>query len=598
MNNILNKISIAAGLLAMLSSCSFLEVEPQIVRTENFYKTASEVRNGLAGVYGVLNNEAFYGNYYSIMYSNIDDLSYFNRDVSTNFLQHNRHDAGTSQIYDMWVEIYQGIKNANTFLETISAPQMKEKFDQDGRYFNEARFLRAYYHFILAQAWGDVPKIDKAYKSQDENLSCAATPQEEVLRWVVSEMEACLEDDGVAESLENAPSRIVRTTVQGILARVCLFTAGESVDLPDDIKETYMQKAMTYADAVITSGKHGLNPDYSQVFKNMIMDVYDTPATAHEGKTESMWEVDFLGDRSSADKWSNGRIGDLLGLQSSGDSGYEEFNCNFAYGQYNGSLKLWDLYWKTDLVEQESEQKAVPDKRLAWNLPPYNYAGKEKIELKKNTVEFKTAVAASVQKTPYVYNGTLSFAEGLGMTEEQKGLFYDPLAAQAVRNCGKFRREVEYEGLKNAKMLYTSINYPLLRYSDVLLMYAEAANELGGPSQTAYDCVKAVRDRAGVQTRPLADYDKDSFRQLVRNERGRELCFESLRKFDLIRWGEYVEAMNAYRDYAQDERWSKDRATSERAATMGLSVTRKHIYLPIPSIELGVNGLLVQNPLW
>ena len=609
MKKILNKIFVAFGLSVLFSSCNFLEVDPKIISSDTFYNNERDVRSGLVGVYGVLNNEAFYGNYYSVMASNNDDLCYFNRDVTSNFLQHNRHDAGTSQIYDMWVQIYKGIKNANSFMEAISDPQTKEKFDENGRYFNEARFLRAYYHFILAQAWGDVPKISKAYKAQNENLACAVTPQEDILEWVISEMEACLENDGVAESLENAPSRIVKTTVQGILARVCLFAAGESVDLPDEDKEVYMQKAMNYADAVIQSGKHGLNPDYSQVFKNMIMDIYDTPATAHEGKTESMWEVDFLGDRSSAENWSNGRIGDLLGLQSSGESGYENFNCNFAYGQYNGSLKLWDLYWKTDLVGEENELKTIQDKRLEWNLPPYNYISRE-LNLKKTVkkivegeekeVEIKViaSLKASIDKAPYVYDSRLASIEGLDLTEEQIQIFYDPTTAQAVRNCGKFRREVEYEGAKIAKQLYTTINFPLLRYSDVLLMYAESSNELQGPTQAAYDCVKAVRDRAGVQTKPFSEYDKESFRTLIRNERGRELCFESLRKYDLIRWGEYVEQMHAYREYANDDRWSKDKTLAGRATGIGTAVTAKHIYLPIPSIELGVNGLLVQNSLW
>jgi hypothetical protein len=110
--------------------------------------------------------------------------------------------------------------------------------------------------------------------------------------------------------------------------------------------------------------------------------------------------------------------------------------------------------------------------------------------------------------------------------------------------------------------------------------------------------VKKVRDRAGIQTIDLAEYNQESFRQLIRNERGRELCFESLRRYDLIRWGIYVEQMHNYAMAAADERWSKDKTLSPRAAAIGSSVQPRHIYLPIPSIELGVNKALVQNPLW
>ena len=569
MKNMYNKILIVSGLLAIFSSCSFLDVEPKIIRTETFYKNEGEVRNGLAGVYSALNNEAFYGNYYSLMASNIDDLCYFNRDVNTNFLQYNIHTASTQQIYSMWTEIYRGVKNANTYLAAVK----DSEFDKDGLYYNEARFLRAYYYFILAQAWGNVPLITEPYYSTSENLKIASTPQFDVLKWVVQEMDECRELAVV--ELDNSPSRVTKSTMEGILARVYLFMAGATVDRgenSDELKVEYLTKARDFACLVIDSERHFLNPDYAQIFKNMITDTYDTEYR------ESMWEVDFLGDRSSAEKWSNGRIGDILGLQSSGSENYESFNCNYAYGQYNGSLKLWNLYWVEDRVDT-----SVQDARQDWNLPPYNYAGN------KNKAPYDSGLdagesLASIHKTPYVYNG--------------RSTTTDPKAAPAIRNCGKFRREVEYEGHKSSKVLYTTINFPILRYSDILLMYAEASNELDGPTQAAYDCVVAVRERAGVATKEFTSYDQTSFRQLIRNERGRELCFEALRKYDLIRWGLYVEEMNNYRSWVIDDNWSKNTALAERAGTMGLNVKQRHIVLPVPSIELGVNSLLKQHPLW
>ena len=203
MKNIYGHI-ICLAAAASLASCSFFDVTPQIIASETFYNTESEVKYGLAGVYGVIGKEQFYGNYYSLMYANADDLCYFNRDVGTNFLQYNRHDATTIQIYDIWTALYQGIRNANDFMEAVQ----KTKFDQDGKYYNEARFLRAYYHFILAQSWGDVPLRDKGVKTPDE-VMLKGTPQFEVLTWAASEMEACLEFAN--EELTLQPSRVTRT---------------------------------------------------------------------------------------------------------------------------------------------------------------------------------------------------------------------------------------------------------------------------------------------------------------------------------------------------------------------------------------------------
>lgn len=559
---------ILLSLTLCFSSCSFLDVEPQVICSDTFYNTEKEVLYGLTGVYGVMNNEALYGNYYSLMLSNVDDLCYFNRPSTSAFVQVYRHDASSAEVYSAWTLLYKGIRNANAFMDAVT----KTEFDPNGLYYNEARFLRAYYHFLLAQAWGDVPLRDKAVTSHDQ-VMIAASKQYDVLTWVVSEMEACLEK--ASDDLSIAPSRVTKSTIQGILARVYLFMAGATVEGGN--KADFYTKAMNYAETIIDSKKHKLNDSYENVFINMISDTYDTEFH------ESMWEVDFLGDRSSADKWSNGRIGDLLGLQSSGSSNYVNFSCNYAYGQYDGSLKLWDLYWATDRTDAENELETLTDVRQKWNMCPYNYAGNTKYAPYGSGQVLGQSIV-SIDKAPYVYDNV--------STNESE------LAAPAIRNCGKFRRETIYEGVMDSKRLYTTINYPILRYSDVLLMYAEAYNELNAtPSVKAYECVKEVRTRAKIATRDFSEYDKDSFRELVRNERGRELCFESLRKYDLIRWGIFVSEMNKYPEWAADERWSKN-SKATYATSIGSSVQEKHIVLPIPAIELGVNKLLKQHQLW
>lgn len=586
------KIYILAASLMAFASCSFLDVPPTVM--VGGYTSEEEALYGLAGVYGVINNEAFYGNYYSLMLSNVDDLCYFNRTSASNYSVWYQHDASSPEVYDAWTEIYRGIGNANTFMEAME----NSEYDPDHKLYNEAKFLRAYYYFILAQAWGDVPLRTTATTSPSE-VECEATSQLEVLKWVVAQMEECL--PLAEESLDNAPSRVVKTTMWGILARVYLFMAGESVSGTDAaMKHEYFGKALEYAGYVIISGKHKLNQGtekhdgYSQIFINMISDEYDTKYH------ESMWEAEFKGNRSSSDNWSNGRIGDLLGLQCQPDT-YDKVNCNFAYGQYSGSLKLWYLYWEEDRTDDEArlgdglndqtfnwdggsyieDRLQGWDRRQFWNMSPYNYIGGT---LKNGNTTVDTWVAG-IDKTPY--------RESSITTE------HSPAVAKAVRDCGKFRRETEYEGVKGDRGPYTPVNYPILRYADVLLMYAEAYNEYNGrPSEDVFnDCIIPIRERAGIKTKPYSEYSsQEAFRQLVRNERGRELVFESLRKYDLIRWGIFKESMQQYLRDASSSEWTGN--TAAAASTMAASVQSKHIVLPIPAIELGVNKKLRQNPLW
>lgn len=90
---------------------------------------------------------------------------------------------------------------------------------------------------------------------------------------------------------------------------------------------------------------------------------------------------------------------------------------------------------------------------------------------------------------------------------------------------------------------------PRIRYTEIFLNYAEAANEAWGPvgkgshDYSAYDIIKAIRTRAGVGTSNSDPYleeckaDKDKMRELIRNERRLELCFENFRFWDIRRWG-------------------------------------------------------------
>jgi hypothetical protein len=87
-------------------------------------------------------------------------------------------------------------------------------------------------------------------------------------------------------------------------------------------------------------------------------------------------------------------------------------------------------------------------------------------------------------------------------------------------------------------------------------MLAEAENEANqGPTTLAYECINEVRKRAGITEVEGLSYA--DFQQLVRDERGRELCFESLRKYDLVRWGIYVKAVHDDLGAAvADSRWA------------------------------------------
>ena len=169
-----------------------------------------------------------------------------------------------------------------------------------------------------------------------------------------------------------------------------------------------------------------------------------------------MWEAEFLGDRTSSTYWTNGRIGDLIGLKSqSGTTNYSEWACNYSYGYYNGSYTLWQLYWTDDRTADAAASRPVIDKRLTWNLPGYNYRGlnNQQISYQKDgaTVTAVLKQAQSMYKTPWLYKNNFAMPEIEGPDTSVENAFdpadiiYDPTIMCAVRNAGKWRRETIYE---------------------------------------------------------------------------------------------------------------------------------------------------------
>lgn len=511
--------------LFTLGACSdYLDTRAyDFVSPEEFYQTEKDAQMALAGVYSALATEDVYGNRYSCMISNVDDLSFYVRPAAStvSHVYGNDHNTSNTDIYNAWTAIYKGIESANILMERMENSNIDEA--AKSRIVGEAKFLRAYLHFLAVQTWKDVPLRKESFKDVSKS-ALPSTPQAEALDWIISEMEETLTmvDDN---EYDLSPSRVKKSVVQGVLARVSLSRAG----YPTNGGKPYYEKAAQYAQAVKDGGKHSLNPDVYEMWKCMASDRYDTQYN------ESMWEVEFIGARELDGNWTNGRIGNVIGnIQKNGSTE----GLGYSYWFYGGSLRLWDLFDSND-------------KRRDLTMAPYQIDAKD----------------------AYIY-------------------WKDNQIVQ--RACGKYRRE--WETLMPRHKNYTQENYPIIRYADVLLMLAEAENEANlSPTALAYQAVNTVRERAGVE--PLSGLSYEEFKQEIRDERGRELTFESLRRYDLVRWGIYTDAIQALGENTYDSRWpggsnySTARAFAERTQ-------KKHEYLPIPLKELAINTELKQNPLW
>ncbi len=131
----------------------------------------------------------------------------------------------------------------------------------------------------------------------------------------------------------------------------------------------------------------------------------------------------------------------------------------------------------------------------------------------------------------------------------------------------------KYEFDPNSVGFYAGNDLPVVRYADILMCRAEALNEISGPTQEAVDLVNQVRNRAKASPWNLADYNKESFRNALLEERAREFFFEAKRREDLLRQDRFISG----------------------AVARGKNAKDFHKLYPIPQIDLDANSLLTQN---
>ena len=548
-------IILALVTLSMSSCEDFLNTEPvDKIAQSQYYTNEEGLTQGLAGVYDPLGGAGLYG---EALYTKLEactDEGYYARSTQKTETMVYVFEATDPVVANLWNTLYDGVNRANDLIASINVPEMDENKRQV--ILGEALFLRGYYYFMLVSRFGDIP-MKLTPTTSPNGVDLPRTPTAQVYAQILKDM---TEAEGkVKTSTElGYSSRVSKTVVQGILSRVCLQMAGYPLNDTEKYKD-----AIAWSKKVIDSGEHALNTSfdpnpiyntfnpsygstannaYRQIFINQVQDVYDVK--------ESMWEIDFKGNRSDG-YFETGRLGNTNGITYTGAL-FEKIG--YSYGFIKGTGRLFNKYGAGDL-------------RRDWVLTTYTINATT-----GNRVAIVRGTGAAAANFPY------------------------------GRDCGKWRRE--YEGPLTKEKNHNSNNFPVLRYADVLLMRAEAENQVNGPAD-AYQYVNQVRRRGyglPINTPSLvadlpAGLSKADFQLAIEDERMRELCFEGTRKSDLIRWNKFVSTMNAV---GAEMSTAPTPANQQYGGFGGSKVEAKHLLYPIPSREIASNKALggINNPGW
>jgi hypothetical protein len=315
---------------------------------------------------------------------------------------------------------------------------------------------------------------------------------------------------------------------------------------PLENKDAY-QLAVNHCDSVINKNYHELLPDYKEIFLNEIQD--------RNNDKEVIFEIQFGNLRDQGIR-EDGQIGNLNGVQILAPA----FDANgqpnpYSYAFFHPSISLINRY------------DDVNDERYAWNIANW------KIDKKGKVVILKGEEDKDKDKKATWFPGKFRRAE---ITEEG----------------GKYTWEKLEVG--NITKGFTGINFPYLRYSDILLMKAEALNELDKTAD-AIPYLDMVRNRAGLgNIDPATVTTKESFFTEIMDERMREFCFEGMRKNDLVRWGKLLDNMKLLKQ----EMLAQGVSAKSHLHRHADNIQEKHNLLPIPLKEVTLNQLLKQNTLW
>lgn len=261
---------------------------------------------------------------------------------------------------------------------------------------------------------------------------------------------------------------------------------------------------------------------------------------------ESIWEVEFYGSNVGTYTTTAGMVGRNNGI---GFSNEKMEHIGVSIGTIRATPYFYGLFGNDDL-------------RRDWTISPYTY---------------NSETGEQVAQTTNFW----------------------------IRYCGKFRREYELSAPKSVS--FTPINFPLLRYADVLLMYAEGVvadpdNNDATEITKAYECVNMVRRRgygkdiyASDPAVDIANEGKMTLMDVIKDERARELGHELLRKDDIVRWGEFYTRMQFIAESIPAD-FTSSYYVAARIAYNSAGV--RDALWPIPTYEMGVNRKLVQNKGW
>ena len=520
------------GVISMSSCSDFLDQKsPSELETTDVYNSTYYTELRVNKIYGGLTQDRTYSQDLAIVWNLNSDIELVDGlgDDATNTtsergnMNYNASPAW-SKISGVWDAIYgviedandvvAGVRNSNLLTNGSTSEQQAMK-----RYLGEALTLRAMCYLDLVRFFGDVPFKTEPSKSDLSNAYLSKTDRDEILDQLLVDLEEAVEMLPWADEVGGyTTERITKGYAHGLLAQIAMTRAGyairekakegyETASYSDatyptqrpaaDVRTDLYARALKHLSAIINNGTHQLNPSFENQW--YLINQLQLDKTYHE----NLFEIPM-------GRNVTGELGYTVGVRMNG------VTTEYGYGNSSGKLKL-----TAPLLYSYDKNDLRRDITIA------------AFEIKqdgKNTIE------SLLGNAPF-------------------GLYC------AKWDCRKMSNEWLQENLKATAKHMTGVNPVKMRYSQVLLYYAECLNELAGPEGsyqgdagiTALQALALVHNRAFSEASIANNYmnnvprTKEGFFEALVQENAWECAGEGYRKWDLIRWNLLVDRINAFK---------------------------------------------------
>jgi hypothetical protein len=517
----------------------------------------------------------------------------------------------TTTTHNAWGVYFTAIRKANVFLENIDKLPVNTTVSEElkQRWKAEARFLRAFYYFLLIRLYGPVPVIDKSLQLSDDFTELKRTPIDQCVAFIAADCDAAAialpAKWSIAGGTSDQFGRPTKASALALKGRALLYMASPLWNGNND-----------YAGLV--------NPDGARLFPAFSADRWKAAANAAKDCITQSESAGYKLYRSAGN--------DPIANYS--ETFYIDYNDEVLFARpHLRNVHDFDIYCEplgmpgVGFSLNCATQEIVDEYEMAnGKRPILGYNADHTPIINAASGYNETGQAAT--ETPNYVAGTRNMYVGRDprfyasiMFTGQKYKWYAPfnrttplqfwkgsIDGRPLNNQGNYA-ETGYLQKKMTNPSYQRLNHGnkpnrtwiFFRLGEQYLNYAEALNESDGPVGDVYEYVNRIRRRVNMPDLP-AGLSKDAMRDAIRHERRVELAFETHRFFDCHRW-KIAEVTDNANMYGLDVEGLGYNMSSDgfykRTVFEKRVFEKKHYLWPIPQSEININRKnLVQNPGW